>query len=140
MKKRCVKYGAAHLTQDCPVTRPGGTRFLKCVLCDGAHPANARKCTVRQAAIEVVKKKQQLISHKRTIGEESTVGLGPISHWPLQLPPAGPGLNHSVTPACSDGQNQRNADLEHPPLMQLEQPASAIPLDQTAFELSGYCW
>lgn len=132
MRKRCVKCGAQHFKADCPVTRAGGTRFLKCVLCGGSHPANARKCTVRQAAAETVKKKQELITKHSKIGRE-TVSLG----LPL---PVGLGLRQEppVIPAYVDG-HRRNG-LEHPPLLQLEQPASENALDRTAFELFGQSW
>lgn len=59
MVKRCVKCGKTHFKTDCPASRTGGTNHLKCCLCGGAHPANTKRCIVRQAAAIKIKKKQQ---------------------------------------------------------------------------------
>lgn len=125
MKKRCIKCGAPHFKSDCPVTRAGGTRFLKCCLCGGAHPANARKCTVRQAAAEAVTRKQEIIS-KHSKSNRGSAGIG-LSNEILPVIPA-----FTI--------NQQRNDLEHPPLRQLDQPGSENPLDKTAFEIFGQTW
>ena len=138
MKKRCIKCGAPHFKLDCPVTRAGGTRFLKCCLCGGAHPANARKCTVRKAAAEAVTRKQEIIS-KHSKSNRGSVNLGPSV--PLQTPLVGIGLSNDILPVIPASTiNQQRTDVEHPPLRQLDQPGSENPLDKTAFEIFGQTW
>ena len=43
---RCVKCGEAHLTQNCNIF-PGSDQ-VKCVHCEGNHPASYRACTVHR--------------------------------------------------------------------------------------------
>jgi len=41
---RCVKSAGSHLTKQC--TRKEKSEHVRCVLCDGNHPANHKGCTV----------------------------------------------------------------------------------------------
>lgn len=43
-KARCMKCAGVHLSHDC--TRKGRSNNVKCVLCEGNHPANYKGCKV----------------------------------------------------------------------------------------------
>lgn len=43
-KPRCVKCAGDHFTIHCP--RKGRSEHVKCVLCNGNHPANCKGCSV----------------------------------------------------------------------------------------------
>lgn len=78
---RCVKCTGSHFTQECP--RKGINKDVKCVLCDGNHPANYKGCLVYKQ----LQQKAFPPQRRREPDQPSTRAIEPFSNaqrtqWP----------------------------------------------------------
>lgn len=116
---RCVKCAGAHLTKDC--SRKIRDDKVKCINCNGDHPANYRGCIVHKQL------QQQLYPALR----EKRYPLPPLQETPQQVLP---GLSYAQvaaihqTPIANNPQNSNMSKLEEMLTKLMEQMGTMLNL------------
>lgn len=76
-KPRCVKCAGDHLTKNCQRTTEDDK--VKCVLCNGSHPANYKGCKHYK---DLQEKKFPQLRNKQIISQKNPPGFAPSSYLP----------------------------------------------------------
>lgn len=108
---RCVKCAGAHHTAECP--RKERSNQVKCVLCDGNHPANYKGCTVYKELQKIkyptpYPKSKRVIEYTRTRQETKH----DTTNQEKSYSAATKGIDHRINPTLDVHSDKQRIDNE----------------------------